>query len=348
MAPTVPPSPLSPSVGARRKGGKTLPRLPLSAFSPPASGTSDAFPIAPSPSTLLPEEVVDACVNVPSGDLDAWRAQLGERTASVVLNLQGKEPSQIEEILQSVRSNAYPLPVLAVLVPLLPSSSPSDVFSPPSYLTPDARGEGSSLVPVIEFTKPSDTLRDALAWALAQGLTVNIDVQNDIVETEGPWDALEELLTRVTSQDHPGKIVISNILPPPSDPNLPIVKLLTHASYRAFQAHTAALSLFTGVFVAYRPPAWGAPVPAGADESARKERAEWKRRIKMYISPIVEAFGYQRIVYASAPSFGANTSSTASEWFSLARESFTELGVEQEAVDAVFAGNARTVFGSQS
>ena len=85
----------------------------------------------------------------------------------------------------------------------------------------------------------------------------------------------------------------ANILPPPDDLTLPIVKLLTHPTYRSYQSHTASLSLFANLFVNFLPPAWGAPTPptpappssANAEkavEEANKLKNEWKRRIKMY------------------------------------------------------------------
>ncbi len=54
--------PISPGVGARRRGPKSLPTLPLSAFSPPDTGISDSFPLPQSPTTVHPERVVDANV----------------------------------------------------------------------------------------------------------------------------------------------------------------------------------------------------------------------------------------------------------------------------------------------
>ena len=82
--------PLSPGVGARRKGGpKAIPRLPLSAFSPPNSGTGEKFPLPPSPGTVHPDTVVDTAVAAP--DLASWKARLGpsldKRIAGVVLAL---------------------------------------------------------------------------------------------------------------------------------------------------------------------------------------------------------------------------------------------------------------------
>lgn len=97
----LPPMPKSPSVGARRKGPKTLPTLPLSAFTPPNTGTSDKFPLAPSPSTIQPEEVIDAHVLAPNGDLATWTSQAGQalsgRARGVVLSLHGSAPADVEK-----------------------------------------------------------------------------------------------------------------------------------------------------------------------------------------------------------------------------------------------------------
>ena len=96
---------------------------------------------------------------------------------------------------------------------------------------------------------------------------------------------------------------LANLLPPPDDFSLPIVKLLTHPTYQAYQSHTAALSLYANVFVKFLPPVWGTPTPptpaptqsitpssagavtpGGSATPSRdtKEKKEWKRRIKMY------------------------------------------------------------------
>jgi hypothetical protein len=68
------------------------------------------------------------------------------------------------------------------------------------------------------------------------------------------------------------------VLPPPDGLALPLVKLINAPAYQRYQTHAASLSLFPGVFLALRPPAWGTGVPA----AAAPERKEWKRRIKMY------------------------------------------------------------------
>ena len=76
----------------------------------------------------------------------------------------------------------------------------------------------------------------------------------------------------------------ANILPPPHDLDLPIVKLLTHPFYHSYQSHIATLSFFPRVYLSYVPPAWNAPTPPIPQDAAvtSKEKKEWKRRIKMY------------------------------------------------------------------
>jgi len=68
----------------------------------------------------------------------------------------------------------------------------------------------------------------------------------------------------------------------------------------------------------------------------------WKQHINgksVPVGPIVEAFGTDRILYASSGS------ANPGNWYEMAREIVAELGVEQEAVDAIFGGNANGVFG---
>ena len=67
------------------------------------------------------------------------------------------------------------------------------------------------------------------------------------------------------------------------------------------------------------------------------------------VGPAVEAFGFQRILFgssAAAPLTGNSPASNAGDWYEIARESFAELGVEQDAIDAVFAENAKLVYGA--
>ena len=64
------------------------------------------------------------------------------------------------------------------------------------------------------------------------------------------------------------------------------------------------------------------------------------------VGPALEAFGYERIIFGSSLSSSGSPALSSSEWFELARESFAELGTEQEDLDVVFSGNARKVYSS--
>jgi hypothetical protein len=82
------PPPISPGVGARRRGPKSLPTLPPSAFSPPDSGISDSFPLPQSPTTVHPERIVDARVRC---SIPEWKEQVngssigGGRVGAIVV-----------------------------------------------------------------------------------------------------------------------------------------------------------------------------------------------------------------------------------------------------------------------
>jgi hypothetical protein len=79
--------PPSPGVGLRRKGPNGLPKLPLSAFSPPNSSASDSFPVPTSPSTTHPAAPIDGHVTDASG----WQAKageiLGKQSGGIVLSV---------------------------------------------------------------------------------------------------------------------------------------------------------------------------------------------------------------------------------------------------------------------
>lgn len=101
MADVAPPLP-SPGVGSRRKGPKTLPKLPLSAFSPPNTGTSDRFPLPPSPSAVHPANVVDAQAQFDADSLNAYESEtadaFGKKLDSAVVSL----PSTSVDMAQTV------------------------------------------------------------------------------------------------------------------------------------------------------------------------------------------------------------------------------------------------------
>ena len=77
----------------------------MSVFTPPPSGTSDNFPRPPSPSTIIPEKVIDAHVVAPGGDLAKWQQEtseaLGGKLAGAVVSLSGTESSEIEKAIAS-------------------------------------------------------------------------------------------------------------------------------------------------------------------------------------------------------------------------------------------------------
>jgi hypothetical protein len=326
--------PPSPGVGARRKGPKSLPTLPLSAFSPPNTGVSDNFPLPPSPSTVHPDSVVDASVR---DSIPEWKKQtvgsLDGRVSAVVVKagdgeLEGLE-SQASQAGVTVLAASIPLDLESGTIPTIPSTKFRVAFA-------------------ASFTGTSDAAVATLQAALKAGHVIDIDVQE--FGEEG-WEKLEDLLTKATAgvPSDTGYIVLSNILPPPHDLVLPIVKLLTHPTYQSYQSHIATLSFFPRVYLSYVPPTWNAPTPptpgAGQEApTASKEQKEWKRRIKMYLGPAVEAFGFERIIFGSAPSLISHAPSNASDWYEIARESFAELGVDQDSVDAVFCGNAKRVY----
>lgn len=341
---------------ANRKGLR--PTLPLSAFSPPNTGTSDRFPLSTSPSSLHPVRVVDTHVLT---SLDQWKIEAGNdllsRTDALILSV--KDPRDIPE--------SAPAEILSVIVPLgleggIPSPEPAFVSSPPK----NARISISTV-----FTTSNSKQVDAIKWALSKGLIVHIDVQSDLINGDQGWEALEDLITNCATAETKGAIVIANVMPPPQTLQIPLVKLLSHPSYVAYQSRIAAISLSPSTYIQLLPPDWSdptpsTPAPAGALLSPAvqtpvtasdggqtpladsKEKREWKRRIKMYIGPVIEAFGFERILYGSSPVASATAPSKVADWYELARESFAELGIEQAGVDAVFGANAYRVYGKSS
>lgn len=69
-------------------------------------------------------------------------------------------------------------------------------------------------------------------------------------------------------------------------------------------------------------------------------------RTDLLVGPVMEAFGYERIIFGSSPSSSSRGRAHVGNWYEIARESLAELGVEQAFVDAVFYGNAQKVYGN--
>jgi len=340
---------------SHRKGQR--PTLPLSAFSPPNTGTSDRFPLSVSPSSLHPVRVVDTHV---LQSIDQWKTEAGSdlvsRTDAVVLS--ANDPFAIPE--------ASPVEILSVIVPLkledgIPDPEPAYLNSPPKNIT-------ISVSTV--FTTINSKQSSAIQWALSKGLIVHIDVQSDLINGEQGWEALEELITTCATPDTKGAIVIGNVMPPPHTLQIPLVKLLSHSTYLAYQSRIAAISLSPSTYIQFLPPDWSDPTPstpappgallspaaqtpiAPSDGQSlsvdSKEKREWKRRIKMYIGPVIEAFGFERILFGSSRAASATAPSKVADWYELARESFAELGIEQAGVDEIFGANAKRVYGKSN
>jgi len=65
------------------------------------------------------------------------------------------------------------------------------------------------------------------------------------------------------------------------------------------------------------------------------------------VAPVIEAFGFQRIVFGSSGSGRPQAGSNSRDWYNIARESLAELGVEQECINSVFLLNAQDVYGTK-
>jgi len=318
----------------RRKSPKDLPKLPSSAFGPPSDSSS--------PSTLQPSQVIDASVVSDDINYSQWKKEagqnLGSKTRGVVLALPASE-------------------INTALKGLDPSSKVLSVIVPFDLEAPDNAVEGlltssAALSLSTVFIKYSPESVKGLHWALNFGRPVDIDIQATL--SDSLLEGFEDMITNASADiKNVPPIILSNILPPPHDLDLPIVKLMNNPAYLVFQSQVAVLSLFPNVYVKFLPPSWDAPTPqtpfpgSPVESVDVQQQQEWKRRIKMYLGPVVEAFGYERIIFGSSPSSSSRGHSHAGNWYEIARDSLAELGIEQEFVDAVFYGNAQKIYGKK-
>jgi hypothetical protein len=324
-----------------RKYPKDLPKLPLSAFTPPNSSALESFPLPASPSALHPVQVIDA--NVVSNDINysQWKKEAGQNLGSKIRGVVLALPSsEINTVLKELDSKSE---ILSLIVPFNLEGQDDAVEA---LLTSSTASISLSTV----FTKSSPESVKGLHWALNRGRPVDIDIQATL--SDSLLEAFEDMITSASAGiDILPPIILSNILPPPHDLDLPIVKLMNHPAYLAFQSQVAVLSLFPNVYVKFLPPSWDAPTPqtpfpGSPIESAEvQQQQEWKRRIKMYLGPVMEAFGYERIIFGSSPSSSSRGRAHVGNWYEIARESLAELGIEQAFVDAVFFDNAQKVYG---
>jgi len=328
----------------RRKLPKDLPKLPSTAFSPPSSSDVDAFPI-PGPNALQPAQVVDA--NVVSNDINysQWKKEAGQNLSSkirgVVLSLPA---SEIPAALKELNSSSKESQILSIITPFN--------LEAPDKAVEELLTSSATLSLSTVFNKSSPDSIKGLHWALSRSRPVDIDIQATL--SESLLEGFEDLITgaSVDIETLP-PIILSNILPPPHDLDLPIVKLMSHPEYLAFQSRIAVLSLFPNIYVKFLPPSWDAPTPqtpypgSPIESIDVQQQREWKRRIKMYLGPVMEAFGYERIIFGSSPSSSSRGRAHVGNWFDIARESLAELGIEQASVDAVFFDNAQKVYGKK-
>ncbi|TEB38407.1 hypothetical protein FA13DRAFT_1752028 [Coprinellus micaceus] len=325
----------------RRKVPKDLPKLPASAFNSPVTESSG---ILPSPSTIQPEQVIDANVTAADVAHSQWKQEagqvLGGKIRGVVLSLPGAD---VDKVAKELESSSDRDRIVSLTVPF-------DLTKPDSAVEALV---ASAKIPIslsTVYNGPSTEATEGLKWALAQGRPVDIDVH--VVLSEDTLEGFEDTVGKATEGlQSPPPIILSNILPPPHDLDLPIIKLMNHPTYLAFTSQVAALSLLPNVHIKFLPPAWDQPTPqtpypgSPIDTPDAKVQREWKRRIKLYLGPVLEAFGYQRIIFGSSPSAASSAKSNAGDWYEIARESLAELVSDQEFVDAVFHGNANKVYG---
>jgi hypothetical protein len=266
---------------------------------------------------------------------------LEKRTGNIVISFASDQLSQIKDELSTINDLST---VMAAIVPFTLEKPDPEIEKLISNLPLP-----TSLSTVFKRASPEATA--GLRWALEHGRPVDIDVQ--AILSDAVLEELEDILSKAGEDLHPTPpIILSNILPPPTDLDLPIVKLMNHPTYMAFQAQIATLSLYPNMHIKYLPPVWNAPAPhtplpgaaASSSETDIKLQKEWKRRIKMYLGPVLEAFGHERIIFGSSPSTSSRYQSLAADWYEIAREALAELGVEQDFVDAVFGGNAKKVY----
>jgi hypothetical protein len=95
--------PTTPLSARRSKPAKPIPRLPLSAFSPPNSGVGEKFPLPPSPATVHPQAVCDASVIISSIDaLTAYSTALGKslstRLSGVVVSVPESAIGSVDQL----------------------------------------------------------------------------------------------------------------------------------------------------------------------------------------------------------------------------------------------------------
>jgi len=332
--------------GSKRTAVKPPPKLPLSLFTKESAAVKLS-----DPSTLFPGAIIDANVAV---SLEEWKRTAGDmlkRTISGVALVIGTGQESGEDILNT----STDIPITAIITPT--HLADRGVSKLPPYFT-------SSKLPValsISFSNVPSLAED-IRMALSTGHVVDLDVPWNAMqaESDSDWDGLEETVGKavdgLAAEGKVKPIVLGNLLPPPHSLTVPIIQLLRHPTYEAYQRHISSLSLIPNTYLKFLPPSWREPTPPspgpGATFSSTSKQAvennlkkeEWKRRVKMYFGPALDAFGFARIIFGTSPSPSSTAPSTAHDWYVLVREVVAELAVDQDGVDAIFGGTAASVY----
>jgi len=330
-----------------RRKGKDIPRLPLSAFT--NAGASDTFPIPPTPSLITPTGIVDAHLHIADDQASGYSADISHlnraQKRAVVLSSNGHAPETILASLPSI----VDAPVLSVLLPFaLDSTTTPEYQSPLAALTAVYDGATPVVPDAEDDTKVKaqvETPVNNLRWALQHARVVDLDIQGSIAAADTSfYDSLDNLLTKSIKSDTDTKrtpIVLTNVLPPPLDSVLPVVMMVNHPAYTTYRQRVSLLSLFDCVSVKLLPPPW--LLTKSPTDNPDKEL---KNILKLLISPVLEAFGFERIIFGSSPAFGAGSPALAETWYNIVLESFRDLAVSQDEMDKIFIENAERVYGS--
>ena len=186
--------------------------------------------------------------------------------------------------------------------------------------------------------------------------------RTDGAENKRAHIVLSKIPTRFSTLPATDLIRLGNIFPPPLDLDQPIVKIMQLPEYLQYQSRVSSLSLFENLQLKITPPV---RQRFGTRTESTDSLKEWKSRLKLYsrslshslaiplltanmrcvVGPVLEAFGFERMLFGSSPSPAGEAFDLPVSWYDLVRESFAELGVEQDAIDNVFMHNAKRVYG---
>ncbi|KAL9938857.1 hypothetical protein V8E36_002576 [Tilletia maclaganii] len=338
---------------------------------------------------LLDEEEENAILLTNRGDA---RPIIGETGGSQVTRLGGLVLMASSSTSSSSSVNAgVPSALvhrLSDLPPSLPSDSQARHFTLP-VLTPDT-----------PITSDSAWL-DALSLASQRGYTLQFSLQRYGLDS-GPrigeqrssiaplYEHIEELFSKSFSQDlearergqnNPAqaegtssaqrvRFILDAFGAPPT--HLTASQLLRSREHIEWTEFCSRLALHPDVYVELSPPT-SASASHGHNLSrlSKNERAELRRKVQIWISVVLDAFGDERLVFAATGLDPGHTSKSAPEsleqseakaaegveagdrsgeisaWFELVREVLVEAGVDTTALTNIFQSTAAKLYGLQ-